>query len=120
MSQALLNQLQAKLEDELALQDGEPALVLEESAKLAVPTVHMNGTSKKELLEQYKNAFTAVTTAVTELCKSSPHARDYYTQKGDQYPVARKQHESRLKRLNSVAAELESIAVAIIEQGGRN
>lgn len=83
---------------------------------IAVPTVHLNGTSAKELLNQLKDAFTAVRQANEKLAQAAPHARDYYVQNDRAYALAREQHVQRVKSLEAVAADLERIAIAIQDQ----
>ena len=45
---------------------------------ITIPMVHLNGTSKKELLEQLENAYRAVVDAGRVLARATPHDRDYY------------------------------------------
>lgn len=42
------------------------------------PTIHLNGTSPKELLELYRNAYRAVNAADAALDAAGPNGRDYY------------------------------------------
>lgn len=83
---------------------------------LAIPTVHLNGTSGKELLAQLLRAYHAVREAERLLGAACPHNRDYYVQLGNHGQEAREQHASRMQRLHSVAVELETIAIAIQDQ----
>lgn len=84
--------------------------------EVAVPAVHLNGTSKKELLFQLKDACGAVCVAVEKLALAAPHGRDYYNQPYGQYDLARAQHKERLTALNAIMSHLEAIAVAILDQ----
>ena len=91
---------------------------------LAVPTVHLNGTSKQELLDQLQNAFRAVREAQNVLAKAAPHGRDYYVQdadhpamKGGAIFTAQAQHHARMAKLAGVCEELEQIAIAVQDQG---
>ena len=85
---------------------------------LSVPTVHLNGTSKQELLDQLKNAFRAVREAEAIVRKAYPHGRDYYVQTDTGgIEEAMRQHGRRLVSLNNIANELEAIAIAVQEQG---
>lgn len=89
----------------------------ESSDAPAVPTVHMNGTSKKELLEQLSNAYGACRIAGQTLRSAWPNGRDYYVQDSGAFGRAVQEWESRLERIDSVAKELEAIAVGIEEAG---
>jgi hypothetical protein len=86
--------------------------------RLSVPTVHLNGTSRGELIEQLRNALTAVHDAERALELACPHGRDYYVQPGDAIGEAMRQHAARLGKLSDVERELEQIAEAILEQKG--
>jgi hypothetical protein len=77
------------------------------------PTVHLNGTSKRELFDGYLNAYRAVIDAIGAVQASAPNARDYYPQGNDAFRAARDEHVARLHALQTVADGLEAIAVAI-------
>ena len=77
---------------------------------LAVPTVHLNGTSRDALLEQLLEAAHAIHEAGRKLAAAYPNARDYYVQPGAAIAVAMRQHETRMNKLREVAGELETIA----------
>lgn len=81
--------------------------------KTAVPTIHLNGTSKDELLNLYRNAHRALTDAQRAMAAATPHGRDYYVQSPAAYSVARHQHETRMRNLGEMIAEIETIAIAI-------
>lgn len=89
------------------------------TTNLAIPTVHLNGTSKDALVTQLCDAIDAIHAAGTALAKACPNGRDYYVQAEDvQTPGsaisrAMTQHEARMNKLREVATELETIAHAI-------
>lgn len=80
---------------------------------LAVPTVHLNGTSKDQLLAQLCDAGDALRSAITALANASPNARDYYPQGNSACRLAADQHASRMQRLESVLDELTEIQCAL-------
>lgn len=82
--------------------------------KLAVPTIHLNGTSQQELENQLREAASAVAKAVEKLCQAAPHGRDYYVQEPDGFQQARAEHRARVERLESVGQELMQIYEAIV------
>jgi hypothetical protein len=43
-----------------------------------MPRVHLNGTSKDELVRQLENACHAIVTAQAALSECAPNGRDYY------------------------------------------
>lgn len=87
---------------------------------MIMPTLHLNGTSKNALLDQYCDAAHAVDAAITSLCENGPNGRDYYPQGDDAFTQARDQHEARVKKLREVRKELNEIAECIADaEGGR-
>jgi hypothetical protein len=80
---------------------------------LTTPTIHINGTSRDELLECLIDARQAVRTAIDAVCTTAPHGRDYYPQGDAAFIKARDEHLARLKRLHDVVAELGEIAESI-------
>jgi len=86
-------------------------------AKLAMPTVHLNGTGKAELLNGYRQAMAAVRLAINTVQSTAPHGRDYYVQKDNPIQAAITEHSERLQVLEHVFNELETLAVHVMEQG---
>jgi hypothetical protein len=85
------------------------------------PTVHLNGTSKTELLDQLGDAIDLLHDAGRALAKATPNGRDYYLQRPEgAINVAMAQHESRMSRLRSVINELEEILWHVDRQGNRS
>lgn len=82
---------------------------------LTVPSVHLNGTSREELLRQVQNAGQAVFRARDALAKASPNARDYYPQGEAAYPAARAEHDRRARMLLEVEEELSQLPEAIAD-----
>jgi len=91
---------------------------------IKIPTVHLNGTSKDELLRQIHDAHVAVQAALDALAKARPHGRDYYVQAVepgayDAYTLARNESQVREAKLSEVLDELQAIYVGIEQQGRR-
>jgi len=80
---------------------------------LAVPTIHLNGTSRQELLDQLSDAVLALERAIGKLQLAHPNARDYYPQGNEAFNVARDQHFDRIERICKVRDELVFIAEAL-------
>lgn len=80
--------------------------------KLALvgPRANLNGTSKKELLDQYSKALSALLAAQEALAQMSPHGRDYQTLPDGQYLIAAKQHRARQGLLAGVMEEVSTLA----------
>lgn len=77
-------------------------------SEMTFPVVHINGTSKSELIELYENAYNAVQDAYKVLMRSAPNGRDYYPVPGSMDSAIR-EHNERLGKLDAVMSELEDI-----------
>jgi hypothetical protein len=88
-----------------------------DAAILEVPTVHLNGPSKGELIKQLRSAMEAVHAAERALANASPHGRDYYVVGPQAIQNAMYQHRARMEKLADVARDLGYIAVRVMEQG---
>ena len=82
---------------------------------LALPTVHLNGTSSADLLGALCNAADAVRAAIEAHAQTFPNGRDYYPQGDRAIHAATEQHSARWHKLNEVREELTSIALAILD-----
>ena len=82
---------------------------------LELPRVHLNGTSRQVLQEQYRAASDALRLAIEGVEGTSPNARDYYVS-GGSYRNAAQEHRSRMERLRSVRAELVVIVDSLEER----
>jgi hypothetical protein len=88
-------------------------------AKLAMPSVHLNGTGKQSLLLAYRAAITAVNLAIDTVQDTAPHGRDYYVQKDNPIAAAIIEHAERLAKLHRVRQELEALAIHVSDQESR-
>lgn len=93
--------------------------LLMDNANLMLPTIHTNGTGRDTLLDVHTVAAGAVRRAIDCLSDTSPNGRDFYPQGIDAWKRARREHESRLERLQSVLKELQFIAEAVADAAGR-
>lgn len=83
---------------------------------MKAPTIHLNGTSADELLEQIAEASRACHALNGALTNAMPNARDYYVQGDGAFEVARREWDARRQAVDKVRRELEEIADAIWEQ----
>ena len=81
---------------------------------LAVPSVHINGTSRVELIAELVESCAAVRATAKTLERGAPNARDYYVQGPSAFSRAQEQHESRLRKLREVLNELETVLNGIV------
>lgn len=70
--------------------------------EITLPTIHLNGTSKKDLIEGYENAFLKINDAVEEVNKIQFHSRDYYPQGNDAWNKAVEERINMKKKLKEV------------------
>jgi hypothetical protein len=84
--------------------------------KLAVPTIHLNGTSKAVLIEHLCEAGSKLKAGLQALSDAAPNGRDYYVQGPNALEEARKQAQARYTKVLEVIRELEALELAIDEQ----
>lgn len=77
------------------------------------PTVHLNGTSRESLFEQYAEAAQALRQAIDAHERSAPNARDYYPQGPDVFSKARVEHWERSGKLRSVLQEISDLLESV-------
>ena len=84
------------------------------------PTIHMNGTSKAQLVKEYEAAYDAVDNAIKVFREITVHGRDYYVQ--PDYPHvfyrAQDEHQALLNKLFDVRKDLETRLGHLLEQKG--
>lgn len=79
-------------------------------SRIIAPLVHLNGTSRSNLVAQYQTARDAVARARECLHDASPNQRDYYCHPlTGAWKSASDQHAARLQRLLDIEAELLTI-----------
>jgi hypothetical protein len=76
---------------------------------ITLPTVHMNGTSRDELIRTNLKALTAVQSAIEAVRAAAPNGRDYYVQPVGSLRKAMDEHLDRLTKLTDVKDELTLI-----------
>ncbi len=78
------------------------------------PTVHLNGTSRRELENQLTEAGSAVYLAMRKLNEAAPNARDYYPQGEGVFSEAMREHAARMTKLADVYRDLSDLLEAVI------
>jgi hypothetical protein len=84
---------------------------------MMVPTLHLNGTSRVELLNQQLEALQALRLALLTMRAAAPNGRDYYPQGPGALAKAQTEHELRLSHVQEALAGLEALAMAISNGG---
>ena len=77
---------------------------------MRTPSIHLNGTSKKDLFDAHLAAWEKLGEGLDALSGCLPNARDYYPQGDDAYRDARAQYQSVRERLEAIRAEVEAMA----------
>lgn len=81
---------------------------------MILPIVNNNGTSRQELIQQRREVHRALEDVLAELRMMNPHGRDYQTDPtGEQYKLARAQHDRRVKTISDLKGEIMDEAVAL-------
>lgn len=83
---------------------------------ITAPTIHLNGTSAKELWAGYEAAYDAVRAAQEAIGKIEFNARDYYVQSPNAWGQARDARNEQLQALAQVEEYLLQHLLAIREQ----
>jgi len=80
------------------------------------PVINLNGTSANSLVEEYKTASHALREAINAVQNITVHGRDFQTAADGLYQKARDEQIARLRKLEEVQAELESLREQVYEQ----
>ena len=73
------------------------------------PTVHLNGTSKEALLDQYHTVISALRVALEAMVDAEPHARDYYPQGEGAFTLAQRESAWRLSQVLIIQDEFRQL-----------
>lgn len=80
---------------------------------MQTPTIHLNGSSRSSLMEQYGDSWHAVKDAIKVLSQNAPHARDFYVNGPDAFAIAQEEHIARVRALVKVSEDLYAIMLAL-------
>jgi len=84
---------------------------------MMVPTLHLNGTSRVELLNQQLEALQALRLARLAMRAAAPNGRDYYPQGKGAFEKADSEHAARVRAIDDLLTNLEALAMAISDGG---
>lgn len=84
---------------------------------LRIPQVHINGTSRLDLLGQMLAAARGLREAYALMAAAAPNQRDYYPMGPEAWEQAQAQHGARLTAVEGIRREYEELALAISDQG---
>jgi len=80
---------------------------------MILPTIHLNGTSKANLIDALCTASVALDAAYSALKQTAPNGRDYYPQGAEALGKAIFEHMDRLRRLDVIKDEIDQLTMAI-------
>lgn len=83
---------------------------------ISKPQVHLNGTSGRTLMNDYREVAETLHKAIDALAATTPHMRDYYVQvDGDaKFHLAREEHQRRLQKLQDVIDDMAALYEHVI------
>lgn len=76
---------------------------------MIVPTIHMNGTSKAELVRGYEEAYESLSVAYEKMRQAAPNGRDYYPQSESAIGTAIDEHMERLEVVADLMQDYEDM-----------
>ena len=79
------------------------------------PTIHSNGTSREELLNQVLEAGHKIRDAIKALAAAAPNGRDYYPQGTSAIQEAIEEYRARARKLEEVFNDLQTLAEHIAD-----
>lgn len=80
---------------------------------MKTPTVHINGTSQKDLLAQLQTVYRACAVAQQALAAATPNGRDYYPQGPEALRQALAAHQARCQAIAAVQADMVALATEL-------
>ena len=81
-----------------------------------IPTLHLNGTGKTTLRDEYAAAYDAINKAVDALVAATCNARDFYPQGADAYYKARDERAEALDKLCQAQHYVGDVLMGICDQ----
>jgi hypothetical protein len=76
---------------------------------MTLPTIHLNGTHPRDLLEDQMAVTNALRAAIESMQRACPNGRDYYPQSSTAFQAAMDEHRDRILKLTNVLREVEAI-----------
>lgn len=80
------------------------------------PTLHLNGTGKNDLRDEYAAAYDAIDKAIEALAAATLNGRDYYPQAEGAYSQARSERDAALTQLHQAHQYVGEMLMGICNQ----
>ena len=81
-----------------------------------IPTLHLNGTGKTTLRDEYAAAYDAINKAIDALAEATLNGRDYYPQPEGAYYKAREERTAALDKLREAHQYVGEMLMGICDQ----
>ena len=85
------------------------------ATKTALPTIHLNGSSRKDLFEGYYSAYRKLKEAAEEFNKVEFNARDYYVQGDAHWSEAQQQRRKHQDAMRETLKYLEEHVIHLLD-----
>ncbi len=72
------------------------------STAITLPTIHLNGTGARSLVDEYHAVYQAIDRASAALAAATCNARDFYPQGDGAWQQARKERDEAFRKLKEV------------------
>lgn len=73
-----------------------------------LPTVHLNGTGRDTLIQEYREAYRKLIAFRDAFAATTCNGRDFYPQGPDAYTQARRQRDRELERIHDLMEYIEA------------
>lgn len=83
---------------------------------MLAPTIHLNGTSRESLTEEYQTATDALRAAINALAAITINGRDYYPQGASAFQIANNRRAEMLNTLCNLRSEVEAVVETLIDE----
>jgi hypothetical protein len=80
------------------------------------PTIHLNGTGKTDLRDEYAAALDAIDKAIDALAAATLNGRDYYPQVEGAYQQARSERDAAFTQLRQAHKYVAEMLIGICDQ----
>jgi phage shock protein A len=80
------------------------------------PTIHLNGTGRNDLRDEYAAAYDAIDKAIEALASATLNGRDYYPQAAGAYSQARSERDAALAQLRQAHQYVGEMLMGICDQ----
>jgi hypothetical protein len=81
-----------------------------------IPTLHLNGTGRTTLCDEYAAAYDALLKAREAFASTTCHGRDFYPQGPDAYYQARRERDAAMESLDAAITYVGEMLMGICDQ----